>query len=242
MLTAYRDALIAGLSHEAFAYFKVQTAAHNLFAAHNLAFSLSNSGASRYDYRRIPSAAAAQAPSRHRSSRPTGSAMFPPQKELSMRDPKPTSAISAADVPTRSKQSHYPEPYPGRMAKREKKPLGDFFRLKNFGVNLTRLAPGGESALMHAHSKQDEMIYVLEGEPTLVTEAGEFALAPGMCAGFPSQGGAHQLVNRTNRDVVILEIGDRTKGDGLSYPHDDLKAVMGDGGKWQFVHKNGTPF
>ena len=70
------------------------------------------------------------------------------------------------------------------MNKREKRRIGDFFGLKNFGVNLTRLAPGGWSALMHAHSKQDELIYVLKGEPTLVTESGARPLAPGMCAGF----------------------------------------------------------
>ena len=138
--------------------------------------------------------------------------------------------------------SNYPEPYFSRMTKREKKPLGDFFGLKNFGVNLTKLVPGGESALLHSHSKQDEMIYVLEGEPTLVVESGETVLAPGMCAGFPAQGEAHHLVNRTDEDVVILEIGDRTKGDEGSYPLDDLQAVMGEDGKWRFVHKDGTPY
>ena len=88
------------------------------------------------------------------------------------------------------------------MAKREKRPLGDLFGLKNFGVNLTRLAPGGESALLHRHSKQDEFVYILDGEPTLVTDGEEVTLSPGMCAGFPAQGLAHQLVNRTDRTVV----------------------------------------
>jgi uncharacterized cupin superfamily protein len=71
------------------------------------------------------------------------------------------------------------------MLKREKRQLGDVFGLKNFGVNLTRLMPGGESALLHRHSKQDEFIYILKGEPTLVTETAEVTLSPGMCAGFP---------------------------------------------------------
>ena len=70
------------------------------------------------------------------------------------------------------------------MSRREKRALGDLFGLKNFGVNLTRLLPGGESALLHQHSKQDEFIYILTGEPTLVTDAGVAALRPGMCAGF----------------------------------------------------------
>ena len=72
------------------------------------------------------------------------------------------------------------------MTRREKKRLGEHFGLKNFGVNLTRLAPGGESALMHAHSKQEELVHVLEGEPTLITESGESKLSPGMCVGFPA--------------------------------------------------------
>ncbi len=159
-----------------------------------------------------------------------------------MSDSKRHVTIAARAVPPRTKPSNYPEPYFSRMTKREKKPLGDFFGLKNFGVNLTKLVPGGESALLHSHSKQDEMIYVLEGEPTLVVESGETVLAPGMCAGFPAQGEAHHLVNRTDEDVVILEIGDRTKGDEGSYPLDDLQAVMGEDGKWQFVHKDGTPY
>ncbi len=159
-----------------------------------------------------------------------------------MSDSKRHVTIAARAVPPRTKPSNYPEPYFSRMTKREKKPLGDFFGLKNFGVNLTKLVPGGESALLHSHSKQDEMIYVLEGEPTLVVESGETVLAPGMCAGFPAQGEAHHLVNRTDEDVAILEIGDRTKGDEGSYPLDDLQAVMGEDGKWQFVHKDGTPY
>ncbi len=92
-------------------------------------------------------------------------------------------AVSAAQVAPRSKPSSYPEPYASRMTGREKRALGDVFGLLNFGVNLTRLAPGAQSALRHAHSKQDEFIYVLQGQPVLVTNAGESMLAPGMCAG-----------------------------------------------------------
>jgi uncharacterized cupin superfamily protein len=151
-------------------------------------------------------------------------------------------AIKAEAVPPRTKPSNYPEPFFSRMAKREKRPLGDFFRLKNFGVNLTRLAPGGESALLHRHSKQDEFVFILEGEPILVTETEEVALSPGMCAGFPANDVAHQLINCTDRDVVILEVGDRTAGDEGSYPRDDIQAVLGADGKWQFTHKDGRPY
>jgi len=161
-----------------------------------------------------------------------------------MRDPRTNRpmAILAEAAPLRSKPSHYPEPFFSRMAGREKRPLGDLFGLKNFGVNLTKLAPGGESALLHRHSAQDEFIFVLKGEPTLVTDIGEVTLSPRMCAGFPAQGIAHHLVNRTNEDVVFLEIGDRTKGDEGTYPQDDLRAALGPDGKWVFSHKDGAPY
>ena len=63
-----------------------------------------------------------------------------------------------------------------------------------------------------------------------------------MCAGFPAQGIAHQLVNRTDRDVVYLEIGDRTAGDEGSYPRDDLKASQGPDGTWIYAHKGGRAY
>jgi uncharacterized cupin superfamily protein len=158
-------------------------------------------------------------------------------------EPKlPPIALEAASAPLRTKPSNYPEPFFSRMAKREKRPLGDLFGLKNFGINLTRLKPGGESALLHRHSKQDEFVYILEGNPILVTDRGEVALAPGVCAGFAADGIAHQLVNRTGSDVVYLEIGDRTPGDDGAYPADDLKAALGPEGKWQFMHKDGRPY
>jgi uncharacterized cupin superfamily protein len=152
-------------------------------------------------------------------------------------------AIVAADAPPNTKKSNYPEPFFSRMAGREKRPLGNLFGLTNFGVNLTRLLPGGESALRHAHTKQDEFIYILEGAPTLVTNGGETQLSPGMCAGFKAgTGDAHHLVNRTSRDVVYLEIGDRTAGDGASYPDDDIQATMLAPGSWAFTRKDGTPY
>ena len=151
-------------------------------------------------------------------------------------------AIAASSAPPRTKVSSYPELFLSRMTKREKRPLGDFFWLKNLGVNLSRLFPSGESALLHRNSKQDEFIYVLEGEPTLVTENEEVQLTPGMCAGFPAQGIAHQLVNRTGRDVLYLEVSDRTAGDEGIYPNDDLKASQGPDGKWIYTHKDGWAY
>lgn len=151
-------------------------------------------------------------------------------------------AVRAADAPERARKSNYPEPFASRMAGRAKRQLGELFGLRNFGVNLTRLRPGAQSALMHVHSRQDEFIYVLEGRPTLATDRGERQLEPGVCAGFPAGGVAHHLVNNTDRDVVYLEIGDRTAGDSGTYPNDDLVAELTSTGQWSFRHKDGTPY
>jgi uncharacterized cupin superfamily protein len=160
-----------------------------------------------------------------------------------MSTPKPPVALRATEVAPRARQSNYPEPFAARMAGREKRALGDAFGLRNFGVNLTRLAPGGMSALRHAHTRQDEFVYILEGRPTLVTDRGETELAPGMCAGFRAgSGDAHHLINRSATDVLYLEVGDRIAGDGAAYPDDDIEAVMSDSGQWRFVHKDGTPY
>jgi uncharacterized cupin superfamily protein len=151
-------------------------------------------------------------------------------------------AITATEAPKRVKPSLYPEPFASLMAGRTKHPLGDLFGLTNFGVNLTRLVPNAVSALRHAHTKQDEFVYVVQGNPTLLTDEGRTALAPGICAGFKAgKGNAHCLVNETSADVLYLEIGDRSQGDEAHYPDDDLKALMVDG-KWMFTHKDGRPY
>lgn len=150
--------------------------------------------------------------------------------------------INATDAPARIRPSHYPEPFAALMTGRTKRPLGDLFNIKNFGVNLIHLPPGSVSALHHAHSRQDEFIYVVEGHPTLFRGNDIFELAPGMVVGFPSAGLAHHLENRSGVDCVILEVGDRSDGDNVTYPSDDLQAVAGPDGNWQFQHKDGKPY
>lgn len=155
-------------------------------------------------------------------------------------------AAEAEQVPPRARKSLYPQAildlHGVRLEGREKRPLGELFCLQNFGVNLTRLAPGAISALRHAHSQQDEFIYILQGCPTLYTDAGPTPLSPGMCAGFKAgSGDAHRLVNETASDVVYLEIGDRSAGDQVVYPDDDLQAAFVDN-SFRFSHKDGTPY
>jgi uncharacterized cupin superfamily protein len=113
---------------------------------------------------------------------------------------------------------------------------------RQIGVNLTRIAPGRASSLRHSHVKQDEFIFILAGTPTLVTDAERTALRLGMCAGFRAgTGDAHHLLKETAEDVVYLEVGDRSRGDHVTYPDDDIAAVGVEGG-CRFVHKDGSPY
>ena len=152
-------------------------------------------------------------------------------------------AIWALEAQLRSRPSNYPEAFRPVVRGREKRPLGEYFGLTNFGVNLTRLKPGAQSALRHAHSAQDEFVFIVEGHPVLVTNEGEEWLSPGMCAGFPhGTGNAHHLVNRTQADVLYLEIGDRTFPDHVTYPEDDIQAELVEKERYRFMRKDGTPY
>lgn len=159
-----------------------------------------------------------------------------------MSDSNHPIAINAADAPLRSRPSNYPEPFASRMAGRLKRPLGNLFGLANFGVNLVHMAPGTVSSLRHAHTRQDEFVYLLQGRLTLHTNEGRTPLSPGMCAGFKAgTGNAHRLINESDEDAVYLEVGDRTPGDSATYPDDDIAAAQVDG-RWAFVHKDGAPY
>src|SRR4030095_12991857 len=110
--------------------------------------------------------------------------------------------MNPKNVPAR-RSSTYPEPFKAVVAGREKQALGDAGGLRNFGVNLTRLEPGAASTLRHWHERQDEFVYVLEGEIVLVTDEGEAVLTPGIAAAFPAgQECAHHLVNRSDRPAL----------------------------------------
>lgn len=149
--------------------------------------------------------------------------------------------IDPQEIPERT-STGYPAPFRAWVAGRSRRRLGAAAGLKNFGVNITRLAPGAASALRHWHSLQDEFIYVLEGELTLMTNAGEKILKPGMCAGFPAgEADGHCLVNRTDQDATYLEVGDRTPGDSVTYPDVDLLAQE-NAGTFVFTHKDGSPY
>ena len=133
----------------------------------------------------------------------------------------------------------YPEPYRALVAGRFRRPLGDALGLTRFGVNLTRLEPGSASAQRHWHSREDELVYVLAGELTLVTDSGEQLLTPGMCAGFKAGvPDGHHLVNRSDRPALLLEIGNRDPDDEGDYPDIDLRCTKGGA----YVRKSGEPW
>ncbi len=141
-----------------------------------------------------------------------------------------------------SNATTYPAQYREANSHRWNRRLGDHVGLKYFGVNLTRIEPGGQSSARHAHAKQDEFIWVVEGELVLETNDGNQLLGPGMCAGFAAgSGNAHRFVNRTDRDAYILVIGDRTRPEEVSYPDIDLHLRTDADGKSVFTAKNGTP-
>ena len=157
--------------------------------------------------------------------------------------PKPTSpAFDPADVPETNFTS-YPELFRADNSRRWNRRLGDHVGLKNFGVNLTRLVPGAQSSARHAHAKQDEFIFVVSGEVVLETNEGAQTLRAGMCAGFPAgTGNAHRFVNKSDSDVLLLVVGDRTPFEEVTYPDIGLHGKAGTDGRLVFTRKDGTPY
>lgn len=160
---------------------------------------------------------------------------------MSDRKPLVPPALDPANVPE-ARGSGYPEPFRSRMGDRAKRKLGDGCGLTRFGVNQVTLGPGGQSALRHWHTLEDEFVYVLQGEVVLVSNAGEQLLTAGMCAGYPAGvRDAHHFVNRSALPAVYLEIGNRIDGDNAFYPDDDLMWVEGEDGAY-YAHKDGRRY
>ncbi len=147
--------------------------------------------------------------------------------------------IDIAAVPQR-KGVGYPAPFGQPCAERIRQRLGDAGGLKDFGVNLMRLPPGGWSSQRHWHSHEDEFVYLLEGELTLIEDAGETPLRAGDCACFPKgTGNGHHMINRSDLTAVYLEVGSRQPDDLTTCSDIDLKSANADG---RFVHKDGSPY
>src|SRR3984885_6139963 len=144
--------------------------------------------------------------------------------------------IDIAKIPIDTRTG-YPPPLDPVVVGRERKRLGNAGGLGQLGGNLTTLKPGAASALRHWHEKEDELVYVLEGEVVLIEDEGETVLKPGDAAGFKANTpNGHHLVNKTNREAVYLEIGTRSKYETARYPDVDLVAVRDDNGM-RYTHK-----
>jgi len=136
--------------------------------------------------------------------------------------------------------SGYPAPFHEPCAERVRKQLGDAAGLNDFGVNLLTLRPGAWSSQRHWHDLEDEFIYVLSGEVVLIDDAGETILKAGDCAGFPKNApNGHHLINRSNTDATLLEVGTRTTDDVTTYPDIDMKYEPTLGG---YVHRDGARY
>jgi uncharacterized cupin superfamily protein len=151
-------------------------------------------------------------------------------------------ALDPQTVPAR-RGSSYPAPFRAEVESRQKRPLGDALGLSQFGVNLVLLPPGCWSSQRHWHTHEDEFVYVLEGELTLVTDAGEQLLRPGTAAGFPAgKADGHHLINRTDRPATYLEVGTRRDDvDEVDYSDIDMAVRHRDGAQ-MFVRKSGEPY
>jgi uncharacterized cupin superfamily protein len=138
---------------------------------------------------------------------------------------QPPKKISIADIPARS-GSDYPSPFDAPCRDRVRRALGNAAGLTDFGVNLLQLPPGVWSAQRHWHSKEDEFVWVLEGQVVLVTDAGEETFNAGECVGFKAgDANGHHFQNRSNTPVLLLEIGSRHGDDIVEYPDIDLRWV-----------------
>jgi uncharacterized cupin superfamily protein len=144
------------------------------------------------------------------------------------------------DVVPKRQGSGYPSPFDAPCAERVRQRLGNAGGLADFGVNLMRLPPGNWSSQRHWHSSEDEFVYVLEGELTLIEDDHETMLCAGDCAAFPKDSGnGHHFINKSDVTAVYLEIGTRSPADVTICSDIDMMSSNADG---RFVHKDGTPY
>ena len=136
---------------------------------------------------------------------------------------------------------NYPPPFDKPCLGATWRRLGLAGGITQFGVNLSRLPPGVWSSQRHWHSHEDELVYVLEGELTLVTDAGEERLRAGDCAAFKAgDPDGHHLINKSDRDALVLEIGSCDhERDACDYPDVDMVAKAG---VEAYLHRDGTPY
>lgn len=136
--------------------------------------------------------------------------------------------------------SGYPAPLDAPCAARTRRRVGNAGGLRDFGVNLMTLPPGGWSSQRHWHSHEDEFVQVLQGALTLVEDGGRTVLSAGDCAAFPKgTGNGHHLINESTELAVYLEVGSRHPDDVTTCSDVDMMSANLGGA---FTHKDGTPY
>ncbi len=149
--------------------------------------------------------------------------------------------IDVQSLPRRT-GSGYPAPFDEPCRNRVRTRLGDAGGLTDFGVNLLELPPGAWSSQRHWHSAEDEFVWVLEGEVTLIDDDGEHVLHAGDCAAFAKgTANGHHLVNRSDASVRCLEVGSRKpEADACDYPDIDMRIDRGRNAG--YTRRDGTPY
>jgi uncharacterized cupin superfamily protein len=138
--------------------------------------------------------------------------------------------------------SIYPPPYAAMVAGRSSLRLGDAGGLTQFGANLVILQPGAMSSLRHWHAKEDEFVFIVQGECTLVQDEGETVMRPGDCAAFPAgDRNGHHFINRSESEARFLVVGSRAPREVATYSDIDLMVTL-ENGRAEFTHKDGRPY
>jgi uncharacterized cupin superfamily protein len=156
--------------------------------------------------------------------------------------PQTKPAIDLYDIETQTGNG-FPEPFGSTLGPYIGRALEEHFDLTKFGVSVEILPPGSQSALRHWHEQNDELVVMLAGELTLVTEDGRTAMLPNMCVGFKAgTPNGHHLINESAREATFLVVGSRGKNDSVHYPDDDIQWLQNSEGKWITAHKDGSAY
>ena len=128
-----------------------------------------------------------------------------------------------------------PPPDPGTEEGTERLLYSDAGGLTQYGAYVETLQPGAGSSEGHWHEEEDEFLYVVSGEATVVEDDGAYTLGPGDAACWPAgAANAHRVVNRSGAPCTYLIFGTRMAHDVVHYP-DTGKVLRDEGGTWQLL-------
>lgn len=137
----------------------------------------------------------------------------------------------------------YPVQFRNVIQGRSRKRLGNAIGLTQFGVNICTIRPGSQSSQRHWHANEDEFVYVLDGEVVVIEDDGEIVLKKGEAAGWKAGApNGHTIVNRSDRDALVLEVGTRDPvGDKVVYSDIDMLFER-TATERRYTRKSGEPY